>query len=114
MKLRFMRFVIKVLNQELTIYFLGGRPPALQQLPQPLLSLFTHNGRVSQLSFTQVKWPNTQVEVVDFHMDDAKIGEGRTEAKVFTQNQIEKMGERISVTEEMGISILSMLFQLNL
>ena len=47
-------------------------------------------------------------------MDDAKIGEGRTEAKVFTQNQIEKMGERISVTEEMGISILSMLFQLNL
>ena len=47
-------------------------------------------------------------------MDDAKIGEGRTEAKVFTQNQIEKMGEWISVTEEMGISILSMLFQLNL
>ena len=31
-------------------------------------------------------------------MDDAKIGEGRKEAEVFTQNQIEQMGERMSVT----------------
>ena len=38
-------------------------------------------------------------------MDDAKIGEGRKEAEVFTQKQIEQMGE--SVSEEM-------LLQLNL
>ena len=38
-------------------------------------------------------------------MDDAKIGEGRKEAEVFTQKQIEQMGQ--SVSEEM-------LFQLNL
>jgi len=56
----------------------GGRPPALQQLPQPLVSLFTHNGRV---------------EVVNWHMDDAKIGEGRKEEKVFTQKEINQMVE---------------------
>ena len=33
-------------------------------------------------------------------MDDAKIGEGRKEAEVFTQKQIEQMGEGVSVTEE--------------
>ena len=30
-------------------------------------------------------------------MDDAKIGEGRKEAEVFTQKQIEQMGEGVSV-----------------
>ena len=40
-------------------------------------------------------------------MDDAKIGEGRKEAEVFTQKQIEQMGESVSVSEEM-------LLQLNL
>jgi len=56
----------------------GGRPPALQQLPQSLVSLFSHNGRV---------------DVVNWHMDDAKIGEGRKEEKVFTQKEIDQMGE---------------------
>ena len=41
-----------------------------------------------------------QVEMVNWHMDDAKIGEGRKEEKVFTQKEIDQMGE-MEIMEEM-------------
>ena len=41
-----------------------------------------------------VTWLDVQVDVVDWHMDDARIGEGRKETEVFTEEQIEKMGEK--------------------
>ena len=34
-----------------------------------------------------------KVELESWHMDDAKIGEGRKETTVFRREQIEKMGE---------------------
>ena len=33
------------------------------------------------------------MEVLNWYMDDAKSGGGRNEAKVFTKEQIEKMGK---------------------
>ena len=39
----------------------------------------------------------SQVELEDWYMDDATIGEGRTETGVFTKIQIDRMGERMSV-----------------
>ena len=40
-----------------------------------------------------------KVDVVNWHMDDAKIGEGRKEEKVFTQKEIDQMGE-MEIKEE--------------
>ena len=35
----------------------------------------------------------SQVEIENWHMDDANIGEGRKETTVFTRDRIEKMGQ---------------------
>lgn len=54
----------------------GGVPPNLQQLPDSLVSLFTHRG---------------QVESENLFLNDAESGEGRKEAKVFTYDRIDRM-----------------------
>ena len=38
---------------------------------------------------------------MNWHMDDAKIGEGRKEEKVFTHKEINKMGEMEVVEEKL-------------